>query len=113
MSFPKKYTRKIVVEGITYLWHMSQNSLEGRATHITIAQETAPNQFLHVDPFAAVFEGVEIRPRTIRRIILWALKNGWQPTRKRPPIFVGYCSDGFFVLPDGIRFTSDIKNETR
>ena len=107
MSFPKKYTRKIVVGGIRYLWHLSQNSLEGRDTHITIAQDTAPKQFLHVDPFAAIFEGLEIRPRAIRRIILWALKNGWHPTRKGPPIFVGYRGDDFFVLPDGIRFTSE------
>ena len=109
MSLPKRYTRKIVIDGSNYLWHLSQNSLEFKDTHITIVHADAPNQLLHVDPFPALLGSFEITPRSIRRMILWALKNGRQPTQKLPPLFVGYRDDEFCVLPAGARFTTDVK----
>ena len=99
MALPKKYSRKIVVGGTTYVWHLSQNSLELKEAPITIAQADAPRQFLHVDPFPALLGHCEITPRTIRRVILWALKNGWRPTERRSPLRIGYRDGEFIVLP--------------
>ena len=80
MAFPKKYTRKIVVDDKAYLWHLNHNAIDTDVlNHITIQQaDDRGADPLYLDPHPWSFQ---IRPKTIERAIRWALKNGWRPER--------------------------------
>lgn len=108
MVFPKKHTRQISVDGHSYVWHLNQNSLFFKETHITIAESGMAGQILYLDPYP--WE-LEIRPKTIRAAILWAIEKGWTPTKKGPSIYLGYRDGEFFTLPEESKFTHQIDPE--
>ena len=105
MTWPKKHTRKIVVDGETYQWHRSRNSLYVGNDRITVGTVTG-KFYLFIDPFPHDFE---MRPSTIADAIRWAVTNGWNsvdgPTRQ-----LTYPDDatGFVWLPDGARSCFDL-----
>lgn len=90
MALAKKFTRRIVVNGEPFLWYFRDNSLDcetGR--RVAVQHETTPGQLLVADPFYETYaQTVEIRPQTIRDVILFGLAQGWTPKEKANPLFV-------------------------
>ena len=81
MAWPKKGTRKLVVDGKNYLWHYSGHCPLCSSDVFTIGR--AGDRFvLYIDPFPWEFE---MRPKSIVTAIKWALNKGWTsefgPTR--------------------------------
>ncbi|MEM7432522.1 MAG: hypothetical protein AAF351_11385 [Pseudomonadota bacterium] len=108
MAFPKKHTRQISVDNRSYVWHLNQNSLVFREAHITIAENGVSGQILYLDPYPW---GLEIRPKKVRKAILWAIENGWTPAKKGPPMYLGFQNGEFFILPGEAKFTHEIEPE--
>ena len=73
MGFPKKRTRKLIVNGQTYLWHYSDHCPDCGSSPITIGQEDA-RYYLFIAPYTRDFT---FSPKTISKAIMWALSNGW------------------------------------
>ena len=104
MAFAKKYTRRITVEGETYLWYFRDNSLESQPRRIVVQQSATPGQMLIVDPFSGPYVlGLEIRPKAIREIILFGLSHGWKPKAKSKPLFLGHNGLHLVELESGIQ----------
>ena len=81
MAWPKKGTRKLVVDGNDYLWHYNGHCPLCSSDVFTIGQ--AGDKFvLYIDPFPWEFE---LRPASVVTAIQWALNKGWTsefgPTR--------------------------------
>lgn len=105
MAWPKKHTRKIVVDGHPYQWHRSRRSLYVGDDRITVGTIEG-KFFLYIDPFPHDFE---MRPCTIADAIRWAVANGWDPD-SGPTRQMTYPNDatGFMWLPDGARCSFDL-----
>jgi hypothetical protein len=104
MAFPKQCSRRIVVGEETYLWYLKRNDAWKDSKHIAIRQEAAPTgQLLLLDMYAWAFE---IRPRTIRDAIEFALRNGWTPQEKAQPLYIGFDNLQFVRLPPGDQYLS-------
>jgi len=96
MTFVKKFTRRITVEGESYLWHLRDSNLDSEPRRIVVQHIPARGQMLFVDPFAGPWVlNFEIRPRVIREIILFGLVHGWEPKKKAAP---------FLLRHDGVHF---------
>ena len=108
MAFPKKHTREIIVNDQTYLWHLRKNDLYWGWHHITIRHKQVAGQILFIDPYSWHFE---VRPRSIREGILFALENNWNPQEKGKPLYISYQETNFFVLPEGIQFAGQLKTD--
>ena len=77
MAWPKRGTRKIVVEGSTFLWHYDACCPWCSSDVFTAGRPGAPH-VLFVDPFPW---GFEFRPANVAAAIRWALQNGWSPEK--------------------------------
>jgi len=89
MAFAKKFTRRITVEGETYLWYFRDNSLESEPRRIVIQHIAARGQMLVIDPLDGAYTlRFEIRPRVIREIILFGLTHGWEAKKKTKSLFL-------------------------
>jgi len=103
MAFPKKHSRRIVVDGVTYLWRLKQGYAWRDGQHIAICPATDAGQLLLVEYYA--FQGM-IGPGMVRQAIDFALANGWTPTRRaRRPLYVGFDGANSIVLPEGALYT--------
>ncbi len=100
MAWPKRGTRKIVVNGIEYLWHYDAHCIYCSDDVFTVGQAGKPS-VLYIDSY--VF-GEEVRPKNIALSIKWAVEQGWSPddsvSRNMSKKLDG---NGFYWLPNGVK----------
>jgi hypothetical protein len=97
MTFPKKNTRAIVVDGCKYLWHLN-DKFESHSYWIVVKREGSNGQMLWIDPYP---HDLEIAPNSVTRAIRFAISKGWNPDHKKHPIKLFYNNDTFEVLSEG------------
>lgn len=102
MTWPKKHTRTVHIEGSEYLWHLSHNTIY-RENRITAGTKSG-KYFLFIDPYDHDFE---ITPSNIVRAIQWAIQNGWSPT-EGPSRNMSFSNSTFRWLPDDVKFESQL-----
>lgn len=81
MALPKKGSRKIIVDGHSYIWIITKNDT---VTTLTIASAEINGQTMIAcfDRFIKSSEGKEyfvITPYIVRQSILYGLENNWKP----------------------------------
>jgi len=104
VAFAKKFSRRITVEGETYLWYFRDNSLEFEPRRIAVQHIAARGQMLIIDPLSGPYAlGFEIKPRVIREIVLCGLLLGWNPQQKAEPFFLGHDGQHFVRIESGDR----------
>lgn len=96
MSLPKKGSRKITVENITYLWVVKSNS---ERVNLTISPiENGQKIIANFDYNAEHKESNEfdnpfiITPHITREVIIFAIKNGYSTNEKSPEMNLGNLS---------------------
>lgn len=104
----KTNKRKIVVEENEYFWTLENNSICETDRHIKIHKKGITKSILYIDPYDWYFE---IRPKMIRKAIIYALTNGWSPEMKDCQIYIAMQKNEFYVLPKGIEFSYQLKGE--
>jgi len=98
----KVVKRNIVVEGIDYCWTLNGNRIDGRkVSHIKVHLTNLTRSILYIDPYDWSFE---IRPKIIRKGILFAISQGWSPEQKNTEMIIAMKNDEFYVLPSGEKF---------
>lgn len=99
----KSIKRKIDVQKKDYFWVLDGNTIDGGYdTHIRIHSSKSTKSILYLDPYNWHFE---IRPKTIRTAILFALGIGWNPEEKGNIMYLSMTKEGeFYRLPEGIKF---------
>ena len=102
MGFPKKGTHLINVDGIEYLWHLNIQWETSQSTRwITIRKKDSVGQLLRVDPWHPhLISAAGVAQQAIN----FALRYGWTPDRRAPPMKVGWVhkvasADMLVVLP--------------
>ena len=100
MAWPKKNTRRVVIDGEVYQWHWDPN--KALYSWIVIGKQSADGQLLFLDPY-----WLSTTPGQICQAISFALASGWEPHQKKKPLRLGsHLLDTetwmweFFVLPD-------------
>lgn len=93
--------RNIVVYDISYIWTLKGNKIDTKECHIKVHKEGKSKSILYIDPYDW---NLEIRPENIRKAIIFALKNGWEPDMNKKDIYVSFDDSGFILLPEGIKF---------
>ena len=98
MAWPKKNTRKVVVDGDVYQWHWHPDKV--LYSWIVIGKQSADGQLLFLDPY-----WLSATPGQICQAISFALASGWEPQYKSKPFRIGSkLIDAntweFFVLPN-------------
>ena len=111
MGIQKKQSRLIQVDEERYRWKVSrsQQALTGDIS-VVLELSSAPGQRLTVRvacrnfwldvkeltenrrPFAAAAYR-PVTPGMVRKIIAWALANGWQPHRKQKPLALAWTNE--------------------
>jgi len=76
MAWPKKGTRKLVVDGVSFRWHYAPHCLLCGTDFITVGVESK-GYYLYVDPYRW---GFEFRPQDVTDAIRWAMSHGWSPS---------------------------------
>ena len=102
MTWPSKDTRKIVVGGESFLWHVHESRVGWADAPITVGREGS-KFVLHLDAFS--WDGTP-KPSIVAEAIRWALAKGWTPetgptrgvARLEPGRFV-FLARGERVLP--------------
>ena len=104
MAWPKKGTRKIMVNREVWLWHHS-----GRQNDtVTVGRARCPH-YLFLDTFAWNFEHT---PRHVAASIRWALAQQWSP-QLGPDRGIFANDKGFQWLPEGSRHLTDRASQIR
>jgi len=100
VAWPKRGTRKIVVDGEDFVWHYDAHCMACSDDVFTAGKPGAP-YVLFLDPFPW---GFEFRPRNVAEAIRWARAAGWSaekgPTRA---LALNEATSSFEWLPDGQR----------
>jgi len=92
--------RKIHLDGIEYEWCIRGNDLfTASVKYITIYRPGTGGRPVYLDPYPW---SLEIRPATVKKAIIFAKNNGWDPEIKGKPLFIGYVDGSFIVLPEGV-----------
>lgn len=106
MTWPKKDTRKINVNGMDFLWHLSGNTVDTKETVITTGRQNG-KFFLFIDPYPWEFE---IRPADIAKAVQWAAGKGWT-AENGPNRHMAWSSKekSFIWLPEGKKFLHEIE----
>ncbi|MBX2848361.1 MAG: hypothetical protein KTR16_08575 [Acidiferrobacterales bacterium] len=100
MAWPKRGTRKIVVDDVEYLWHYDAHCIWCSDDVFTVGQAGRPS-VLYIDSF--VF-GEEIRPKNIAESIKWAVSQGWSPdSSSSMGMSRTHDAKEFYWLPEGVR----------
>ena len=73
MAWPKKGTRKIVIDGVDFLWHYDA-CCPWCSDDVFTAGKSGDPYVLFIDPFPYA---AEIGPGYVAKSIKWALKHGW------------------------------------
>ncbi|WP_223788198.1 hypothetical protein [Marinicella meishanensis] len=100
MAWPKKGTRKIVVDNEAFLWHYDAHC-PWCSDDVFTAGKAGKPFVLFIDPFPWV---AEMGPKYVAKAIRWARANGWSssggPTRA---LSINSADEQFFWLEDGER----------
>jgi hypothetical protein len=86
MSFPRKWTRRLVIGYDAYLWHAPPDwILDHKVRWMTIRHERVAGQVLYADLYLRDFP---FGPAGPRLAIHFALEHGWRPKEKALPLYV-------------------------
>ncbi len=96
MTFPKKNTRTIIVDGVQYYWHLNDD-FDLKNSWIVVQHQNSNGQLLWIDPYH--YE-IAIGPSIVAKAIRYALKQGWEPNDKRQSMRLTYIDNEFRILPD-------------
>lgn len=99
--------RKIVVNGVEYIWVLDGNTIDGfKDTHIRVHKVGETGRVLYIDPYNWRFE---VRPKFVSQAIQFALSSGWgnEPCKKK--LYVSYINEKYCVLPSDIEFGYQLK----
>jgi len=103
----KVVIRKIVVNKEEFYWTLQGNTIDGaKENHIKIHRNKVTKSILYIDPYDWSFE---LRPKTIKAGILFALTKGWDPDKAHTGFIISMKKDVFYVLPEGIHFGYQIE----
>jgi len=105
MTYTQK--RKIVVAGIEYEWCIRGNTLYGDTKYLTIYKQNVNGTPIYLDPYVWA---LEIRPCTVAEVVEFSLSQGWAPSEKGKPLFIGFVNEEYVVLPDGCKNSIDYEN---
>ncbi len=83
MPFPRKNTRHLSVDGISYAWHLNEDWDRRNRWIVVRRDEGGGGQLLMVDPYHH-----DLLPSrgTVSRAVRFALSHGWRPERKAGPL---------------------------
>lgn len=104
----KTKKRILVIGDVEYFWTLKDNFISGSKTHIKVYKTEETKSILFIDPYDWHFV---LRPKAIRKAILFGLSNGWIPGTKKQELYIAMKDDEFYVLPEGITFFDQIRNE--
>ncbi|MBE8997554.1 hypothetical protein IQ274_04820 [Nostoc sp. LEGE 12447] len=79
MAWPKKGTRPITVNNITYRWTVKPDS--GYIKLIVVREPQTGQRLATIFPYRLMVIPLII-PSVVRSVILLALEQGWQPTER-------------------------------
>ncbi|WP_157496531.1 hypothetical protein [Hahella ganghwensis] len=100
MTWPKRGTRKIVIEGDEFLWHYDA-CCPWCSDDVFTAGKSGKPFVLFIDPFPYA---VEIGPGYVTKAIKWAQSQGWSPeTGGTKAMSIDSNSQEFFWLDEGER----------
>lgn len=102
MAWPRRGTRKLVVDGVEWLWHYSAHCYLCSNDVVAVGQPGRPHH-LFLDTFARHFEHT---PGHVTASLLWALAQGWNPTNGGDRALTA-TEQSFQWLPDGWRHCTD------
>ncbi|QIF02049.1 hypothetical protein [Roseimicrobium sp. ORNL1] len=108
MAWPKKGTRKIVVDGVEWLWHYSAHCYLCSNDVVTVGQAGSPHH-LFFDTFSRDFEHT---PGHVAASLRWALSQGWNPTNGGDRAMTAK-ENSFEWLPEGWRHHTDAFNGSK
>jgi len=100
--FPRKGTRKIVIDNIEYLWRVSDEEFylilscrraNENASIIEVSFLSGIGRYCTEFPKVYDLQMSYITPRIVRSIVLQAIHLGWVPVSKGPVIRYNYDSD--------------------
>lgn len=91
----KSFKRTIVVSGEIYEWILDGNTIYNSEKWIRIHKGKATKSILFVNPYHWQFE---IRPKSIKEAIEFAIGLGWDSEQSTRNLFLDYGEDGFYVL---------------
>ena len=107
----KSVKREIVVDGVQYYWVLDGNTINGfNETHIRIHKSGTTGGILYVDPYNWHFE---VRPKFVTQAIKFALSSDWEPVSGKKGMYVSYLDEKYCVLPNGIKFGYQLKNQEK
>ncbi len=87
--------RQITVLQKEYIWVLNGNTIDSdKECHIKIHCNQLTKSILYLDPYNWHFE---IRPKTIEKAILFAIKNGWNPLQKGKEMYLSMKNEGRIV----------------
>lgn len=100
MAWPKKGTRKIVIDGDEFLWHYDA-CCPWCSDDVFTAGKSGYPYVLFIDPFPYA---AEIGPGYVARAIKWAISKGWSPLNGfTKSMSIDSDMEVFFWLKDGER----------
>ena len=98
MTFPKRNTRTIDVDGVAHQWHLDDPETLYRWIVIRKVESTGRLLFLDWSLQDVIGPGV------VRRGIDFGYSAGWNPNSAGLPMKIAQTEDGFEVLPDDAVF---------
>ncbi len=102
MAWPKRGTRKLIIDGVDWLYHYDAHCMFCSADSVTVGR-LGHTHYLYLDTFSQHFDHA---PRHIVSSIRWATLNGWSPATG-PDRALTATEDGFQWLPQGHRHLAD------
>ncbi len=100
MAWPKRGTRKVVVDNEEFLWHYDA-CCPWCSDDVFTAGKAGHGYVLYIDPFphAAAFS-----PKYVAESIRWALSEGWSPSKgPTSALSLNTQTKAYFWLQDGKR----------
>jgi hypothetical protein len=88
MALPRKNTRHLSIDGITYLWHLDKDWDVHNRWLVVQRDDCAGGQLLMIDPYHHDF----LPSRgAISRAVRFALDHGWNPDSKGAPVRLSFA----------------------
>ncbi len=97
MAFPKKYTRKLVVNNEQYLWHLNGNWEVSNSWIVISKKDCESNQLLFLDPY---HHDILPTKSTVTSAIIFGIENGWKPHEKGKNIKLAFNGRAFEVISE-------------
>jgi hypothetical protein len=95
MTFPRKGTRRLVVAGIQFFWHMSPKYVDSGGSACVVQAANGRGRLLCFWPVAN--DGFP-SPKETCDLIAFALDGGWDPTEEgKPPLWVARTTRGLHL----------------